>query len=151
MFRYNSSGDFNVPYGGIAYNRKNFLKKVDYLRTKELKSLLDQTTIENLDFEDFFKLHTGTKNDFIFLDPPYDTEFSTYAKNEFTKTDQIRLADYLIKKCKAKWMMIIKNTDFIYSLYDNKGLNIKSFDKTYLVSFMNRNDKNVEHLLITNY
>ena len=47
--------------------------------------------------------------------------------------------------------MIIKNTDFIYNLYDNKGLNIKSFDKTYLVSFMNRNDKNVEHLLITNY
>jgi DNA adenine methylase len=151
MFRYNSSGDFNVPYGGIAYNRKNFLKKVDYLRTKELKSLLDQTKIENLDFEDFFNLHTPTKKDFIFLDPPYDTEFSTYAQNEFTKTDQIRLADYLTQKCKAKWMMIIKNTDFIYSLYDNKELNIKSFDKTYLVSFMNRNDKNVEHLLITNY
>jgi DNA adenine methylase len=124
---------------------------VDYIRSKELKSLLDQTIIENLDFEDFFNLHRATKNDFIFLDPPYDTEFSTYAKNEFTKTDQIRLSDYLIKKCKAKWMMIIKNTDFIYSLYDNKGLNIKSFDKTYLVSFMNRNDKNVKHLLITNY
>lgn len=151
MFRYNSNGDFNVPYGGIAYNRKNFLKKVDYLRTKELKSLLDKTTIENLDFEEFFQNHQPTKNDFVFLDPPYDSEFSTYAKNEFTKADQKRLADYLINKCKAKWMMIIKNTDFIFSLYDCKGLNIQSFDKTYLVSFMNRNDKNVEHLIITNY
>jgi Site-specific DNA methylase len=151
MFRYNSKGEFNVPYGGIAYNRKNFLKKVDYLRTKELKSLLEKTTIENLDFEPFFENHQPTKNDFIFLDPPYDSEFCTYARNEFTKADQIRLADYLIKKCKAKWMMIIKNTDFIFNLYDNKGLNIQSFDKTYLVSFMNRNDKNVEHLLITNY
>lgn len=151
MFRYNSKGDFNVPYGGIAYNRKNFLKKVDYLRTKELKSLLDKTTIENLDFEAFFENHQPTNNDFVFLDPPYDSDFSTYAKNEFTKTDQKRLANYLIKKCKAKWMMIIKNTDFIFELYDNKGLNIQSFDKTYLVSFMNRNDKNVEHLLITNY
>lgn len=151
MFRYNSSGDFNVPYGGIAYNRKNFLKKVDYLRTKELKSLLDQTTIENLDFEDFFNLHKPTKNDFVFLDPPYDSEFSTYAQNEFTKDDQARLADYLINHCKAKWMMIIKNTEFIFNLYNNKNLNIRSFDKTYLVSFMNRNDKNVEHLLITNY
>ncbi len=28
MFRYNSKGDFNVPYGGIAYNNKNFSKKV---------------------------------------------------------------------------------------------------------------------------
>ncbi|RKD14271.1 hypothetical protein BCY91_07210 [Pelobium manganitolerans] len=151
MFRYNSSGDFNVPYGGIAYNRKNFLKKVDYLRTKELKSLLDQTTIENLDFEDFFNLHKPTKNDFVFLDPPYDSEFSTYAQNEFTKDDQARLADYLINHCKAKWMMIIKNTEFIFNLYNNNNLNIRSFDKTYLVSFMNRNDKNVEHLLITNY
>ncbi len=151
MFRYNSKGDFNVPYGGIGYNNKNFSKKVEYLKTKELKSLLDNTVIENLDFEDFFKQHTPENNDFVFLDPPYDSEFSTYAKNEFTKKDQIRLANYLIKKCKGKWMMIIKNTDFIFELYKNKGLNIQSFDKKYLVSFMNRNDKNVEHLLITNY
>jgi DNA adenine methylase len=151
MFRYNANGDFNVPYGGIAYNRKNFLKKVDYLRTEELKSLLGKTTIENKDFEAFFCDYEPTNHDFVFLDPPYDTEFSTYAKNEFTKKDQIRLANYLIHKCRAKWLMIIKNTDFVWGLYDKKGLNIRSFDKTYLVSFMNRNDKNVEHLLIKNY
>lgn len=151
MFRYNSKGDFNVPYGGIAYNNKNFSKKVEYLKTKELKSLLDNTIIENLDFEDFFEQHIPENNDFVFLDPPYDSEFSTYAQNEFTKKDQVRLANYLIKKCKGKWMMIIKNTDFIFELYKNKGLNIQSFDKKYLVNFMNRNDKDVEHLLITNY
>lgn len=151
MFRYNSKGDFNVPYGGIAYNRKNFQKKIDYLRTTELKSLLDNTIIENEDFEIFLEKHKPSVNDFVFLDPPYDSEFSTYAKNEFTKKDQERLAYYLIKKCTANWMMIIKNTDFILGLYHNKGLKIQSFDKTYLVSFMNRNDKDVEHLLITNY
>ncbi len=151
MFRYNSNGDFNVPYGGIAYNRKNFSKKVDYLKTKELKSLLDSTIIENIDFEDFFYKHNPSKNDFVFLDPPYDSEFSTYAKNEFTRKDQERLAKYLINKCKAKWMMIIKNTDFIFELYNNKGLKIQSFDKTYLVSFMNRNNRETEHLMITNY
>lgn len=151
MFRYNSKGEFNVPYGGIAYNKKNFQKKVDYLKKKELKSLLDNTIIENEDFETFFEMYKPKRNDFIFLDPPYDSEFSTYTKNEFTREDQKRLASYLINKCEAKWMMIIKNTDFIFDLYNNKGLNIKSFDKRYLVSFMNRNDKNVEHLLITNY
>jgi DNA adenine methylase len=151
MFRYNSNGDFNVPYGGIAYNRKNYSKKIEYLKTEELKSLLENTKIENLDFEDFFILHKPKKNDFVFLDPPYDTEFSTYAKNEFTRIDQERLANFMINKCEAKWMMIIKNTDFIFSLYNQKGLNINSFDKKYLVSFMNRNDKDVEHLIITNY
>lgn len=151
MFRYNSNGDFNVPYGGIAYNRKNYSKKIEYLKTKELKSLLHNTKIENLDFEEFFILHKPKKNDFVFLDPPYDTEFSTYAKNEFTRIDQQRLANFMINKCNAKWMMIIKNTEFIFNLYDQKGLNINSFDKKYLVSFMNRNDKDVEHLIITNY
>jgi len=151
MFRYNSKGEFNVPYGGIGYNRKNFLKKVDYLRSIELKTLLNKTTIENLDFEDFLTTYPPAENDFLFLDPPYDTEFSTYAKNEFTKVDQERLAEYLIKRCNAQWMLIIKNTDFILSLYENKGLNIRVFDKTYLVSFMNRNEKQAEHLLITNY
>lgn len=62
MFRYNAKGEFNVPYGGIAYNRKNFQKKVDYLKTKELKSLLDNTIIENEDFERFFELHKPSKN-----------------------------------------------------------------------------------------
>ena len=87
----------------------------------------------------------------FFLDPPYDSEFSTYAQNAFTQEDQRRLAHYLINECPAKWMMIIKHTDFIYNLYDRAGINIKAFDKEYLVSFMNRNEKKATHLLITNY
>ncbi len=151
MFRYNKKGDFNVPYGWIWYNSKNFRKKIEYLKSKELLDYLIKTHIENQDFEDFFNLQKPQKNDFIFLDPPYDAEFSTYDQNVFGKQDQIRLADYLIKRSKAKWMIVIKNTDFIYSLYNKKGLKMYSFDKKYLVSFMNRNDKNVEHLLVTNY
>lgn len=151
MFRYNSAGDFNVPYGGIGYNRKNFSRKVDYLKSEPLRSLLGSTVFENMDFEDFFSVHQPTGQDFVFLDPPYDTEFSTYARNEFTQNDQIRLANYLTRTCKGLWMLIIKNTDFILDLYTNRGLNIQSFEKTYLVSFMNRNDKSAEHLLITNY
>lgn len=151
MFRYNKSGGFNVPYGGIGYNRKNLAKKVEYLQSPELIKHLQQTTIDNLDFEDFFKKNKPKKDDFIFLDPPYDSEFSTYAKNQFTQQDQIRLANYLIDECEANWMMVIKNTDFIYSLYNKEGIYMSSFDKKYLVSFQNRNDKNAEHLIITNY
>lgn len=151
MFRYNAKGQFNVPYGGIGYNRKNFRKKIDYLKSKELKSLFKLTTIENLDFENFLKKYEPKKEDFIFLDPPYDSEFSTYTNNKFTKDDQIRLSKYLINCCRAKWMLIIKKTELIKDLYFGLRLNIESFDKTYLVSFMNRNDKNAEHLLITNY
>jgi DNA adenine methylase len=151
MFRYNSKGEFNVPYGGIAYNKKNFSKKIDYLKSEPLKDLLSKTTIVNADFEDFFTIYEPTAKDFIFLDPPYDTAFSTYAQNDFVKTDQKRLAHFLINNCRSKWMLIIKNTDFIFDLYNHPDIKVSTFDKTYLVSFMNRNDKNVEHLLITNY
>lgn len=151
MFRYNDKGEFNVPYGGIAYNSKTMDKKLAYYRSQPLLKHFAKTEIGNKDFEDFLRETNPTKEDFIFLDPPYDSEFSTYAKHAFTKEDQKRLANYLINECKAKWMMIIKNTDFIYSLYSDQGLNIRAFDKEYLVSFMNRNEKGVKHLMITNY
>ena len=151
MFRYSSKGDFNVPYGGIAYNSKLMAKKLSYYRSKPLLGHFANTTIYNLDFEAFLRESRPSENDFVFLDPPYDSEFSTYAQNAFTKEDQERLANYMINECRAKWMMIIKNTDFIYNLYNKRGINIRTFDKEYLVSFMNRNDKKVTHLLITNY
>lgn len=150
MFRYNKNGKFNVPYGGISYNRKEFRKKIEYIDSKEIKAYMEQTQIYCDDFEVFLKKVKPEKGDFIFLDPPYDTEFSTYAKNEFGKKDQVRLCEYL-KNTEAKIMLIIKNTEFIYNLYNTKEFKIKTFDKKYLVSFQNRNDKDVEHLLITNY
>ena len=151
MFRYNKNGHFNVPYGGIGYNRKNLTKKLGYLQSKSLIKHLEKTNINNLDFEDFFKKNKPKKDDFIFLDPPYDSEFSTYAQNEFTRVDQTRLANYLTNSCESKWMMIIKNTDFIFSLYDKPNINISTFDKKYMVSFQNRNDRNAKHLLVRNY
>lgn len=158
MFRYNKDGKFNVPYGGISYNRKSFVNKITYYQSKDVVKHLSDTTIGNMDFYDFMNKYTPKKNDFVFLDPPYDSEFSTYAKNEFNKADQARLAEYLIKECKANFMIVIKNTDYISSLYcegtktaNGKRLYVSSFDKKYFVSFQDRNDKNAQHLLITNY
>ncbi len=151
MFRYNDAGEFNVPYGGTSYNSKSLEGKLNFYLSDKVIKKFSRTKIENMDFEDFFMNNQPQENDFVFLDPPYDSEFSTYAQNDFTREDQARLADYLCNKCKAKWMMVIKATPYILSLYENKGLNIKQFDKTYTVSFMNRNDKKAEHLIIMNY
>jgi DNA adenine methylase len=148
MFRYNKKGKFNVPYGGISYNRKNFKTKIDRLHDKDLLDRLSNTIITSLDFEEFLENIQPKVGDFMFIDPPYDTDFSTYANNIFDQDDQIRLANYL-RKTRASFMLIIKNTDFIYSLY--KDFNIIFFNKNYLVSFQNRNDKKSEHLLILNY
>ena len=71
--------------------------------------------------------------------------------NEFNRDDQKRLAIYLTKKTKAKWMLVIKSTDFIKSLYSCDSLTIEEVDKKYNVSFMDRNNKDVIHLIIRNY
>ena len=150
MFRYNKKGFFNVPYGGISYNRKDLSKKINYLKSEELASYISKTRIYNMDFEAFFE-KTGPENgDFIFLDPPYDSDFKTYAKNDFNHCDQERLANYLYST-EANFMVVIKNTDFIYNLYKNRGFIINTINKKYLVSFRNRNDRKAKHLIITNY
>ncbi len=155
MFRYNSDGMFNVPYGGISYNEKNITSRFSEWKDENLIKRLKNTIIENMDFYDFLKKHLPQKNDFIFVDPPYDSEFSTYDQNIFGKPDHKRLANYLLNECHGNWLQIIKNTNFIYNLYSdaekNKKIRIVPFDKTYSVSFRNRNERKVEHLAIFNY
>jgi DNA adenine methylase len=151
MFRYNSRGEFNVPYGGISYNRKDLARKIAYMQSPEVQQHFANTVIENRDFEAFFQEHTPSANDFIFLDPPYDSEFSTYTQNTFDMSDQERLAHYLLNRCAAKFLLVIKNTPTIFNLYAGKGLSIQTFDKKYLVSFQDRNNRESEHLMITNY
>jgi DNA adenine methylase len=151
MFRYNRSGAFNVPYGGITYNRKDLARKIAALRSLDLQAHLQDTVIENLDFEEFLLKHPPQPDDFLFLDPPYDSDFSTYTRNEFHSRDQERLADYLLTRCPARFLLVIKNTPLIQELYRQKGLNIQSFEKKYLVSFQDRNNREAEHLMIMNY
>ena len=150
MFRYNKHGGFNVPYGGIQYNRKDFLKKILAMQSKDYRQQFSKAQLSTLDFEEFLKMNRPNKNDFIFVDPPYDSDFSTYAKNEFDRSDQERLAGCLLKS-RAKFMIVIKNTEFINNLYANKGLRIKAFNKRYVVSFQDRNNHEAEHLMIMNY
>lgn len=148
MFRYNKKGEFNIPYGGMSYNKKNFRNKIDNMFNKDVQNIFINTDIVCADFEDFLKKLNLSENDFMFLDPPYDTDFSDYEGRDFTKSDQERLANFLLKTA-AQFILVIKNTDFIYSLYKDK-FNILSFDNQYTYNVRSRNERNVEHLLITN-
>jgi len=148
MFRYNANGEFNIPYGGMSYNKKNMKAKIDNMFNEHMVSLFKNTEIHCSDFEDFFKNIRPNSNDFIFLDPPYDTDFSEYEGKDFSKVDQERLA-YTFKKTPANFILVIKNTDFISSLYEN-CFNILSFDKQYTYNVRSRNNRDVEHLIITN-
>ena len=149
MFRYNAKGEFNIPYGGISYNGKDFKAKLRHIFGEEVGKLLRRTELACEDFEVFLNRMELTEKDFLFLDPPYDTDFSDYEGKAFGKEDQKRLADFL-KETKAQFLLVIKNTSYIYSLYSDSGFRMLSFDNRYLYNMRSRNERKAEHLIITN-
>lgn len=150
MFRFNAKNEFNIPYGGIAYNKKNFRQKVENIFSVEVMQLFKKATFFNEDFEAFLKQVRPVEDDFIFLDPPYDSEFSEYDQNAFTKDDQVRLRDIIVS-LPAKWMLVIKQTDFIRDLYNLPQCRVIPFNKTYTYNVRGRNNRNTKHLIIVNY
>lgn len=148
MFRYNAKGEFNIPYGGMSYNHKDMRGKIDNMFNREIHTLFSTTDIYCADFEDFLDQVHLSEHDFLFLDPPYDSDFSDYDGRTFTKFDQERLA-YVLKRTPAKFILIIKNTDFISDLY-KENFRILRFDKQYTYNVRSRNNRDAEHLIITN-
>ena len=88
-------------------------------------------------------------DDFIFLDPPYDSTFSDYDNNAFTREDQIRLRNFIVV-LPCKWLLVIRKNDFISELY--KDYVQVPFDKTYAYHARGTYDeKNCTHIAIRNY
>lgn len=143
MIRYSKAGEYNVPYGRY----KNFNT---HLLTDNHYDLLKTAKIMNTDYVKAFKL--AKPNDFIFLDPPYDTTFSEYGNEVFTgdfgEDEHRRLAeDFKNLSCKA--MMIIGETELTDELYSSY---IKDkYLKKYSVNIRNRFKSSASHLIITNY
>lgn len=150
MFRFNRSGEFNVPYGGITYNRKSFADKVDLLFSSAMLRRLHNTTWRSTDFEAFLLEAEPAKPDFVFVDPPYDSDFSTYDDRTFDGRDQTRLQSAL-EALPASVMIVIKDTPMIRHLYRSDRWRVTQTDKTYMWTIKSRNDREVVHLTITNY
>lgn len=143
MIRYNSKGEFNVPYGRYA-NLNTALV------TKAHNKLLSRTEIFNLDYSDIFAI--ADEDDFMFLDPPYDCVFSDYGnvehKDGFSEKDHVELASHFQKlRCKA--LMVIGRTTLTEKLYGE--MIIDEYGKSYAVNIRNRFKSEASHILISNY
>ncbi|SIR45140.1 DNA adenine methylase [Pontibacter lucknowensis] len=143
MIRYNSKGEFNVPYGRYANLNTSLV-------TKSHSNLLANTEIYNLDYSEIFKM--ATEDDFMFLDPPYDCVFSDYGnvehKDGFNENNQIELANQY-KKLKCKALMVIGRTPLTEKLYGD--LIVDEYGKSYAVNIRNRFKSEASHILISNY
>ena len=144
MLRYNKKGQFNIPFG--KYKTINYSD----LTNKAYVSLLNRTEILNKNFEYIFENYND-ENNFMFLDPPYDSEFTDYGYCKFGKEEHKKLAA-LFKNTQIKCLMIIGKTKFIEELYD--GYIVGEYDKKYKFKlYANRigDEIDAKHLIIKNY
>lgn len=86
LCRFNSSGEFNVPFG----QHSSIKYKPDFL---DYKQVLKSWQFKHGDFD---KINLQG-DEFLYADPPYDVEFTRYSAQDFTWHDQIRLAKWLQK------------------------------------------------------
>jgi len=144
MLRYNKNGKFNIPFG--RYKTYNF----EELKNQRYSKVFENTEILNESFEKIFETCNDPK-DFIFLDPPYDSEFTDYGYCSFGKAEHARLAE-CFKNSKARCMMVIGKTPMIEKLYE--GYIKKEYFKKYAFKIhSNRvgDEINMTHVVITNY
>jgi len=138
------NGKFNIPFG--KYKTINY----NDLKNKRYEELLKRTEIFNKSFEYVFEKYND-KNNFMFLDPPYDSEFTDYGYCKFGKEEQTKLAN-LFKQTKIRCLMIIGKTEFIEDLY--KDYIISEYDKKYKFKIHSGrvgDEINTKHLIIKNY
>ena len=122
LCRFNRSGEYNVPFG--KYKTINYA--TDF---HDYRELLGRWAFTNVDLEDL----TIEPEDFIYADPPYDVEFTSYSAGGFSWDDQLRTAQCLARH---RGPVILSNqaTPRIVELYKDLGFELKFLDAPRRIS-----------------
>ncbi len=119
MYRVNSQGQFNVPFG--HYKNPRIIDENNLLNCSEL---LKKTEIKCADFSEI--LTKVKKGDFVYFDPPYvplneTSSFTSYTKDGFDIDMQIKLRDVCdeLDSMGVKFMLSNSDTKLVKELYAN--------------------------------
>ena len=149
LYRVNSKGEFNVPFGKKTkvntYDGENLLNVHSYLT-------LNNISILCTDFED--AVSTAKEGDFVYFDPPYDSDtstFNSYTEDGFNKDEQRRLAKVFkeLDEKGVKVMLSNHNTILIKELY--KDYNFYVIEAKRSINSNGKKRGKVEEVIITNY
>jgi DNA adenine methylase len=122
LCRFNSRGEFNVPFG--RYKTINYA--TDFLAYRDVLARWDFTV------GDFEHVQLDP-DDFVYADPPYDVEFTKYSKEDFGWTEQVRLAEWLVRH---PGPVVLSNqaTKRIRDLYTDLGFQIQELSAPRRIS-----------------
>lgn len=117
LYRVNSKGQFNVPFG-FYKNPRTCNEEVIHACSLALQ----ETKLSCRPFEEVVR--RAGKGDFVYFDPPYHplnstSNFTSYTKNSFSADDQIRLAETVKRLSNKGCYVMLSNSDsaFIRELY----------------------------------
>ncbi len=122
LCRFNRDGEFNVPFGQY--------KKINYATDfHAYKNVFRRWKFVN---KDLAKLSIEP-DDFIYADPPYDVEFTTYSAGGFSWDDQERTAE-LLAKHRGPVLLSNQATKRIVDLYQHLKFDLKFLDAPRRIS-----------------
>ena len=113
LCRFNNSGTFNVPFG--RYKTIPYVDNFSFY-----KQIFCQWEITTTDFESLQLQPT----DFVYADPPYDVDFTSYSSNNFAWDDQIRAAEWLSTH-PGPVILVNQSTPRIRRLYRRLGFTLQ--------------------------
>ncbi len=149
LYRVNSKNQFNVPF-----NKKEKVNTYDGQNLGIIHSYLNFNDVKilSIDFEEAVK--TAKKGDFIYFDPPYDSDtstFNSYTEDGFDRRQQVRLSEvYKELSNRGCYVMLSNhNTYFVRETY--KEFNIHIIEAKRSINSNGKKRGNVEEVIITNY
>jgi len=122
LCRFNKKGYFNVPFG--RYEKINYQSDFTAYQALFVNWRLESTDFENLHLQ---------PGDFIYADPPYDVQFTSYSAAGFTWEDQVRLAHWLSAH-PGPVLLSNQATDRIVDLYRSLNFSLRFYDAPRLIS-----------------
>ena len=157
QFRFNSKGEFNMPFGKNRSQWNNTMKKnlINFHKAITEKNII----FTNKDFNEL-KIDKLSSNDFVYCDPPYLITCATYnEKDGWNENSERKLLELLDKLNSQNVKFALSNVLFSKGKTNDiliewsKKYNVHHLDYTYQNCNYHTKDKESkpDEVLITNY
>src|SRR3989338_3663586 len=152
MYRVNSNGGFNVPFGKytnpLICDESNLRKVAKALKNIEIK---------RQDYKEVLK--NAKKGDFVYFDPPYypvskTASFTSYTSEVFLDKEQTELRDTFAELYKRGCFIMLSNSDtsFISKIYSEiKDTRITKVQAGRAINSKGDGRGKITEVLVTNY
>lgn len=154
MYRVNSKGEFNVPFG--KYDNPLICDEVNLRKVSKALQTID---IKHHDYKEAVK--EAKKGDFVYFDPPYHpmsvtASFTSYTKESFGEKEQVELRDIFLELHKKGCFVMLSNSnaDFINKIYselESEGVKVHKVEAGRAINSNAKGRGKVKEVLVTNY